>query len=300
MLKNLGLYYEIRDDKTTQALTSKMLDASDYRSLSQQLTKPLSVVYRNARVFFSNGVLHNPFDGPCILEQDAHHYREEWNYRSPTGEIVEGRRNGPALVFHQYGKVFRQMWQNYDPNLKPDSVPGYINIEYTGEPNREHTELLEKHRARFRNPGGLTYEDINLRHWDNPKTEKRYSIHDSSVVRQVTPEYETAVIYRREISHSIEHKGLRVSHRNDGPASVVLYNVVERSKNGKTFPLSYELHEQEWYIYGMLVSMTKIKEFCRRSNIVLSEEPCWDRSAFLRPDDQMIMQADLFQRYEPN
>lgn len=126
-------------------------------------------------------------------------------------------------------------------------------------------------------------------------------VNDTDVYEQTEMNGSGAVQTRRFVSKRVTtFHGVRTTEadRDDGPATIRQYNVLEVVRNGQVqFVWSAPNHEFEWITRGKPVPKKVVNDYFHQNGFVLGEGPCVDRPMLLTNQDQMCFFTDVLKKY---
>lgn len=276
-------------------------------NLSMQASKPINVVTKGGErsVWMVDGMIHNP-NGPCteFHEEDVSCHRYTNKYGS------QHRDDGPAVTERSSSGDYFESWliNGKSHRVGGPSVISYIASE---KPNITWEQFVLKHlytdTKRF--PMSTKVRSYNSREYSwfqngRPKNENELStgIKDTGVyvITIITPMLVAKTftfIKKRTYIWSNENSEY---HRLNGPAEVILCNVVIEENGNSPPTFDYTSHYGRWHCNGVNLEKLTVDEWFAEKNILLKPEPPIETSAFVNEDDEFCFMTDYVSKVDPD
>lgn len=252
------------------------------KAMSLRCQKPLHFIFHSRQGYkqewYTNGECHNPFGGAAMHSvTDTIHY-EQHN----TSDGIAGCDYGPAIIDHAYGKHYHEKWISTTDNEHREGGPSSTTLVYESPPvsgkSRLHTRTMKWNQNGRRGNGDSWTFQV-----DATGVEVFEPI-SGGLMR--TLEVVTRDLYWHD------EDGMR--HRTNGPAHIKFTGFKEIEKNGKV-TWTWKDWNGDWYIRGEEIPYGKILKWAKRYNILMWNEPCYDRSAFRTDDGEFLFITDFAQ-----
>ncbi len=251
------------------------------KALSHAARMPVHFMFQSKQGFkqewWLHGSAHNPFGGPAlqtITDTDylEHHYdKHGW----------AACDHGPAKIEHRYGKSYIEEWINTAGKKHRIGGPATIEIEYRLPTITDKTHFNDRDMQWYKS-GKPFNNGLWTRLTDTSGTET-YETIPTGLIR-------TLLVAERTIYWDDENDKL---HRTEGPAFIRFTGFKEVEKFGKEPVWRWEDWHGEWYIHGTNIPYGDILKWSKKHNILMWNEPCYNRSAFRTDDGEVCFITDF-------
>lgn len=270
-------------------------------NLSMQSPLPVNIVTEDGTmsVWWTNGIKHNPFgpsenlmgkgfsvmryndkdgfthrdDGPATMEKDFDgSYLETWMIRPG----IYHREGGPALIENVV----------YTPRIKTWKMVAAENYFLPNNKFKDDTPVrCFDHRKKSW-----------IRHGRPFNVDGRYNEtveDDAYVVSLLTPTLIPKVFtFIKNYRYRWYNESGNLD-RTNGPASVILHNVVMVDEGNRKTSFNWDGHTDKWYHKGNSIEKFALEKWINKHGIKQHKGPAVAHGSFINPDDEFCFITDF-------
>lgn len=250
------------------------------------------------------GKFHHPLGGPAWVDDTPTEINEKYHTKDPLY---------PHGLYIKYQK--RSLYKEWLPEDHPDAIQNksawdtYFSMRWDQKnPVVVWDEELESSKRPADCQHDLFTKSSVVQNLDSigrriPSYDEDHFVHinDHGVYEQTEMNGSGTVQVRRFVSKRVTtFHGVRTfeADRDDGPAIIRQYNVLELIRNGlSNFIRSDPNYEFEWYTRGNPVPNKDVNDYFHQNGFVLGEGPCVDRPMLMTGQDRMCFITEVLKQY---
>jgi hypothetical protein len=250
------------------------------KALSHAVKVPVHFMFQSKQGFkqewWFHGSHHNPFGGAALQTITDTHYLE--HHYDKHGWA--GCDYGPSKIEHHYGKSYTEEWITTTGDYHREGDPAKIRIEYHLPTTSNKTSFTTRELEWFQS--GKRFNGDSWSHLLDVNGMETFETASNGFIR-------TLQVANRTLQWFNERGEL---HRTDGPAYLQLSTFKEIEKDGK-ITWRWRGWHGDWRINDKEIPYGDILKWSKRHNILMWNEPCYDRSAFRTDDGEVLFITDF-------
>ena len=269
------------------------------KTFSRAQSLPVCFIRENGRyrIWYTQGVLHNPF-GPSLIEDDGAHRAESWT-------DMEGKPHnlvGPAIYNHRYCVSYHEDWSEHgDRPTKNRSSPVETVIYYASPYAKTYRDYLIQTQQEMNNFIPHDTQIVHIGQMDltgmmgresGPYTQSFYE-------RAEMIEVDSNMLMSQKIwakrSVYTYYDGYGKTRVN-GPAEIWLMGEQTVLQADAVKSHSFLDWSAKWYYHNQEIQLIEIKEWARRQGITIRDVPDVYTSSFMSIEDEKRFQSEFLNR----